>query len=318
MISKLLTALTITLVIFTIALPENRHTGIVGEAVEPVRRESVAVQRIAFALRALAAQFDVAMIDSANNSVTYPLFNDLGPAETDDVDYDDSYIYNEASPDEDNDLETHTVTFVPAVPNSLMVALTFDDGPCENTEKILDILEYHGVLATFCVIGNRIRNSEATLMRTFEAGHEVVGHSWNHARFPLLSNDDIKEQIVSTNDEIYRVLGVTSRFHRPPFGSINDSVKYVSEYLDMAILTWSVDPRDWETDATAESIYEHIMDYVFDGSILLFHDVHDVTVSAIEKIVPSLLARGYRFMTVSELFNYSERPVEAGRVYRHR
>ena len=226
--------------------------------------------------------------------------------------------YHEPDCESENDDNEREIV----APNSFMVALTFDDGPCENTEKILDILEYHGVLATFCVLGSRIRHNEDILMRAFNAGHEIVGHSWDHSRFTVLSRDDIKNQIVTTNDEIYRATGVMPRFHRPPYGAMNANVICVTEELDMAILMWSIDPRDWAHGATAQGIYDHIMERLFDGSILLFHDVHDVTVLAIEKIVPSLIERGYQLVTVSEMFGfdceYSDKEIEAGRIYRFR
>jgi len=198
------------------------------------------------------------------------------------------------------------------------IALTFDDGPSEVTERILDILEYHDVVATFCVLGSRIARNESTLVRTFEAGHEVVGHSWNHQRYTTLSRSAIREQLVHTNEEIYRVLGIVPTFHRPPYGARNHTVLEVSQELDLAILAWSVDPRDWEHNATVDRIYNHIMDHIFDGSILLFHDVHDVTVYSIEKLVPSLLERGVTFVTASELLSESEYPIEGGRIFRHR
>jgi len=198
------------------------------------------------------------------------------------------------------------------------IALTFDDGPSEITERILDILEYHNVVATFCVLGSRIARNESTLIRTFEAGHEIVGHSWNHQRYTILSRSGIKEQLTRTNEEIYRVLGIVPTFHRPPYGARNNTVLEVSQELDLAILAWSVDPRDWEYNATVDRIYNHIIDNVFDGSILLFHDVHDVTVYSIEKLVPSLLERGVTFVTATELLSESEYPIEGGRVFRQR
>jgi len=198
-----------------------------------------------------------------------------------------------------------------------IVALTFDDGPGANTERILDILEYYNVIATFCVVGNRIHRYENTLIRTFEAGHEIVGHSWNHARFTAISRANVREQLIRTNNEIYRVIGIVPTMHRPPYGLMNNAVAEVSKELDMAILSWSVDPRDWEYDATPEDIYNHIMEHIFDGSILLFHDIHDVTVYAIEKIVPSLLEQGFIFMSSSELLSHSEYSIEGGRVFRY-
>ncbi|MCL2564979.1 MAG: polysaccharide deacetylase family protein [Defluviitaleaceae bacterium] len=224
------------------------------------------------------------------------------------------YIHDEYEPKYDD------LNFIslPVDSDKPMVALTFDDGPGKNTERILDILDNYPAHATFCVIGRSIAKYEDTVRRTFDAGHEIIGHSWDHTRYTILSRAGIERQIVETNNEIYRVTGIMPTFHRPPYGAMNHSVKSVSRELDMAILMWSVDPRDWETNATSDRIFEHIMDNVVDGSILLFHDIHDVTVYAIEKIVPALIERGYRLVTVSELMSHSENPVEAGNVYRHR
>jgi len=199
-----------------------------------------------------------------------------------------------------------------------MIALTFDDGPGQNTELILDILEKHNIKATFCVIGSRISTNENIFMRTFESGHEIIGHSWSHPNYTLLSRAEIIRQISYTNDEIYRLTGSVPSFHRPPYGAVNYTVQSASRELDLAILNWSVDPRDWENSATADGIFDHIMDRVFDGSILLFHDIHDVTVAAIEKIVPELIKRGYQLVTVSELMSHSENPPVAGEIYRRR
>jgi len=231
--------------------------------------------------------------------------------EDDDV-YSETYEYEEIENTYDL-IVNQNVKFRPYT-----VALTFDDGPSIITEKILDILKYHDVVATFCVIGNRIERYEDVLIRTHNEGHEIIGHSWNHRLFTSLSRDGVRYQLVRTNDEIYRVLGIIPAFHRPPYGGRNNTVIEVSEELDMAILAWSVDPRDWERGQTSEQIYNHIMNYIFDGSILLFHDVHDVTVIAIERIVPSLLAQGVTFVTASELLSESAYPIEGGRVFRHR
>ena len=203
-------------------------------------------------------------------------------------------------------------------PYKPMIAITFDDGPGANTERILDILERYNVRATFCVIGSRISGHEDIIRRTFESGHEIIGHSWSHPLYTHISRSEILRQLVYTNNEIYRVTGTRPTFHRPPYGALNYTVKSVSRELDMAILNWSVDPRDWAQGATASGIFDHIMATVFDGAILLFHDIHDVTVDAVQIIIPELILRGYQLVTASELLEHSENPVEAGVVYRQR
>jgi len=199
-----------------------------------------------------------------------------------------------------------------------MIALTFDDGPGQNTERILDILENYNVQVTFCVIGSRIAANENIVRRTFELGHEIVGHSWSHPLFTNVSRAEVTRQIVDTNEEIYRITGERPALHRPPYGAINYAVKSVSRELDMVILGWSVDPRDWEQGATADGIFEHIMSHVFDGAVIILHDIHEVTAEAIEKVIPELIKQGYQMVTVSELISHSGNQTESGEIFRRR
>ena len=69
-----------------------------------------------------------------------------------------------------------------------LVALTFDDGPSNITEKVLDILEENGIVGTFFLIGNLVTaDKKATMERQLALGCEIANHSFPHREMSKLS-----------------------------------------------------------------------------------------------------------------------------------
>jgi len=197
-----------------------------------------------------------------------------------------------------------------------MVALTFDDGPSEFTNYIIDLLEYHGGRATFCVLGNRVENWAETIFRIHETGNEVIGHSWDHTSFTTISVDAVREQIQNTSSAIKEIIGIPpAPIFRAPYGALNSRVRGVARELEYSILNWTVDPSDWR-DRDATVIYDHIMNNVIDGSVVVLHDVHDTTLLAMEKVIPSLIEQGFQLVTATELIDYFYGGLVAGGEHR--
>ena len=204
--------------------------------------------------------------------------------------------------------------YIPQGPRQL-VALTFDDGPSRFTNYVLDKLNYHGAAATFFVLGNRIAPREAVVARMARLGNEVVGHSWNHANFAGLTQEEILWQLQYTSAAIEAVIGETpSPIFRPPYGIITDNVRYAAQEAGYAIVNWSVDTEDW-LNRDADIIYARIMDVVRHGSIVLMHDLRPATVDAVERAIPSLIAQGFELVTVSELLEYVFEEITPGYTY---
>lgn len=195
-----------------------------------------------------------------------------------------------------------------------LVALTFDDGPSHHTDRILDLLEEHGGAATFFVLGYRIENHRSTIKRAVQMGSEVAGHSWNHADFSLLTEEEIEQQIRDSSEAVAQFTEEPPRIFRPPFGRTNETVRRVSEELGYAIINWTVDTRDWE-HRDADHIYDHIMSTVQSGDIVLMHDIYATTLEAVERAIPRLIEEGYRLVTVSELLLHLHGELEPGTVY---
>ena len=228
------------------------------------------------------------------------------------TDYD---IDNENYPEEPdqilNGLESRVDPLKP------MIALTFDDGVCpEKTPKMLDLLEYYDVRATFFVLGYTIEGNESIIQQAADGGNEVLGHSWRHNNYINLSAVDVREDILSTHQAINSVLGSSARLFRPPFGEINDSVLQVAAGLGFSAILWNLDPQDWLV-VDADEIYQYIMDNIQAGAIIVLHDVYLSTIEAMELLIPSLLEKGYQLVTISELFYYSGITLEPGEAYRH-
>ena len=207
----------------------------------------------------------------------------------------DLFILGQSAPPErppetnGNQPPPESATPRPAAPP--LVALTFDDGPSAVTPRILDTLEKYGVKATFFVLGSRVDGYPETMKRILADGHEIMGHSWEHKQLTTLSASGIRDDLTKTADAIYQASGVWPALYRPPYGSVNQTVRDVSAELGLSIINWSVDTEDWKS-RNADTVYDVVMNQTRNGSIILLHDLYGTTADAVERIVPALLEKG--------------------------
>jgi peptidoglycan/xylan/chitin deacetylase (PgdA/CDA1 family) len=159
-----------------------------------------------------------------------------------------------------------------------------------------------------------IESHRDIIEKSVKNGNEIIGHSWSHSNLTKLSRNQIKDEIVDTNNLIESVTGLCPNIYRPPFGEVNENVKKVSEELGAVILYWSVDSRDWQSK-DANKVCEIVFNEVKDGSVILCHDLYASTYEAMQTVIPGLKDRGYQFVTVSELIKYKRGTAEAGKLY---
>ena len=189
----------------------------------------------------------------------------------------------------------------------LHVALTFDDGPHPRyTPRILDILREEKIAATFNMVGSMVQKYPETDRRVARAGHEIGCHSFSHPDLRRLSRTAVEDQIISASELIERVTGQRPLLFRPPGGFIASPVREVCKEAGLAILLWSVDPRDWTRDATVQSIRSITLEQVRPGAIICLHDTKSGTVRALPGLIADLRAHGYEFVPASRILRESE------------
>ncbi|KAI9598879.1 hypothetical protein BDF19DRAFT_401225 [Syncephalis fuscata] len=128
-------------------------------------------------------------------------------------------------------------------------ALTFDDGPSNNTLLLLDELKRQNLKATFCVLGSQVLQFPNILKRTYEEGHNICSHTWSHPALTSLTNEQILAEIKWTERIIKETIGVQPKFLRPPYGDIDDRVRAVTKAAGYRILHWNLDSDDWKLNS---------------------------------------------------------------------
>lgn len=208
---------------------------------------------------------------------------------------------------------TFLVLPVRAATDDKYVALTFDDGPSgKYTRQLLDGLYDRGVKATFLLCGYRMKDYPDITQRIFDEGHEIGYHGYSHNNMKGMSRRDIAGELIDSQALLPEDCAPV--FLRPPGGCCSDAVRQVAEARQLAILSWSVDPRDWATN-DEQAIEKAVLGNIKDGDIVLLHDMTTSSVKAALDIVDTLLEEDFEIVTVSELVRIRNVKLKPGQVY---
>lgn len=194
------------------------------------------------------------------------------------------------------------------------VALTFDDGPWEYTEELLDILSDYGAEATFFVCGGNMGgDGQITdyghphlLRRMVDEGHQVGTHTWAHADLTTVDDYGILDQLLLNEQALVQALGRIPTYFRPPYFSTNDDVLDTVGDLGYHVISAGVDTNDWkgDYDAARQAFSQAVQQGPWDGSagkIVLAHDIHERTVHELAAyMIEQARDAGFRLVTVGE------------------
>lgn len=205
-----------------------------------------------------------------------------------------------------------------------LVAFTFDDAPSYTdagdniTTRIIDLLNKYDGAGTLFVTGGAIRENGTKLLKyAVKNGFEIGNHTDNHKYLTQISRDEVKKEIVAVNDILKKEMNYTTKYVRPGYVAVNDTVFDVCTELNMPVIGEGLFDElgnlvmlgDWSGDAATynkDTIYNNCMKYAEDGSIILLHGWSNMTDQALVKLIPDMYVNGYRFVTLSELFKYHE------------
>jgi peptidoglycan/xylan/chitin deacetylase (PgdA/CDA1 family) len=192
-----------------------------------------------------------------------------------------------------------------------VVALTFDDGPSPVwTPQILDELKKVDVKATFFMIGQYVEKYPQIARRVAEEGHDIGNHSYDHHVLIYYRMEALEKEIKDAERVIREVTGQTTHYFRPPKAWITNKEKDKIKEMGYEVVLWTLNSKDWVT-FDDKYIVKFLVHHVRPGDIILFHDGGGVfsteggnrneTVKTIPQLVEKLRAKGYRFVTITEL-----------------
>jgi peptidoglycan/xylan/chitin deacetylase (PgdA/CDA1 family) len=181
------------------------------------------------------------------------------------------------------------------------IALTYDTEFTATTQTLIDTIDDLGIKTTWFFLGDSVRAYRA-IVQQVAARHQVGNHTYSHPEMTGLTDRDMQRQIVLAHDRIIEAAGQDPRpIWRPPYGNWNGTVAAAADAEGYPYtVMWSVDTRDW-AGPSAETIHQRIVGGAFPGAIVLMHGSPSATPEATRLAVPQLRARGYQFVTVTEI-----------------
>lgn len=195
----------------------------------------------------------------------------------------------------------HVKTFYKANTSEKVVALTFDDGPSAQTLKIMEVLKEFNVHATFFCIGKNIKGNEHILKQTFEAGHSIGNHSYEHGFFYDLKNtESLLRDMQQANEAIKNVIGKTPAYFRPPYGVTTPALARAVKKLKFSVIGWNIRSLDTKL-RNPDLVLERVSSQLKNGSIILFHDSIDGTEIVLKNLLIYLREKNYKVVPLHEL-----------------
>jgi peptidoglycan-N-acetylglucosamine deacetylase len=186
------------------------------------------------------------------------------------------------------------------------IALTFDDGPWYQTSQFLDLLEHYDVQATFFEIGEHVPTfgEDGAIERRMLADGDMIGdHTWSHidvAGAGAVAESQIEDAAAAIRTATH---GFTPCLFRAPYGDVSPALISEARSLGFTTIQWNIDPRDWALPGVGE-IESNVLENARPGAIVEMHDGggnRSETLAALPDIITTLRARGYRFVTVTQL-----------------
>ena len=192
-------------------------------------------------------------------------------------------------------------------------SLTFDDGPNfdgdDTMSKMLDVLEKHGVVASFFLIANKINEKNtAVIERAVKLGCDIENHTWSHPDMTKLTREQMVEEYNKCDEAIIKITGKKPVLFRPPYICVND---LMHEVIHVPFICGH-GCEDWVPERTADERLKLMMNNTENGVMYLLHvnDGNDITREVVDRAIPVLKEKGFEFVTAPKLFELKGIPMK--------
>jgi peptidoglycan/xylan/chitin deacetylase (PgdA/CDA1 family) len=199
------------------------------------------------------------------------------------------------------------------------LALTFDDGPYNDTNELLDVLDQYNVKATFFICGNNLGKGRidddsnpwpSVLQRMHSSGHQMASHSWTHQDLALVNSTIRQKQVVYNEMAFRNLFGFFPTYFRPPYGDCKSASGCLGDVTDLGyhVVTWNIDTKDYLNDDpnliqnSKDTFSEAVSnDSSTNAYVELSHDIHyETVVNLTAFMIDMLIARGYKPVPVGK------------------
>jgi peptidoglycan/xylan/chitin deacetylase (PgdA/CDA1 family) len=207
--------------------------------------------------------------------------------------------------------QLYGANFNGAPPGTRTLALTYDDGPNDPyTGHLLEVLDKHGVKATFFLLGQFVAERPELARAVAQAGHAIGSHGYTHQNLIFLSSAQLRQQLERASRAIEAATGVRPKLFRPPFGGRRPGTFSVVRAFGMVPVMWRVTGYDWSAKSH-ESIVRRTVSQIKGGDVILLHDGghrkigadRSLSVRATDELVRRYKGEGYRFLTVPQMMD---------------
>ena len=212
--------------------------------------------------------------------------------------------------------QLYGATFVGLPKGSRRLALTYDDGPNDPyTWRMMEVLEHHGVKATFFLLGRFVQERPDMARALVAAGHSIGNHTWDHPNLVFASSVEVRRQLQQTRQAILDATGLDTRLFRPPFGSRRPASLRAAQSVGFQPVMWTVTCYDWKAKSAGQ-IVAHAERQIRGGDVILLHDgeYHRIggdrsrSVEATDRILSRYKSEGYEFVTIPQMMKQRADP----------
>ena len=202
-------------------------------------------------------------------------------------------------------------TFIGLPRGARRMALTYDDGPNDPyTWRIMEVLERHGVKATFFLVGQFVQQKPEIARALVAAGHVIGSHTWNHPNLIFCSTSEVRRQLEQAQKAIFDATGVEAKLFRPPFGGRRPASLRAVRAFGLLPIMWNVTCYDWKAES-AKEIVGHAVRQIRGGDVILLHDGgyrrmgadRSRTVASSDEILTRYKEEGYEFVTIPQMLS---------------
>ncbi|KAF9383320.1 chitin deacetylase [Podila verticillata] len=192
--------------------------------------------------------------------------------------------------------------------------LTYDDGPSEETPRLLKKLREANVTSTFFVVGSRILEYPETLKQQVKEGHHIGLHTWSHAGMTSLTNEQIVAEIKWAEKIVFDITGLKTKYWRPPYGDVDNRVREILRQMGYVTVIWTKewDSNDWQIPdktITNKEVFRNFkwalstIPKLKGGVITLEHDLFTQTVNVAGPLLDMGMKKGLEPMDIARCVN---------------